>query len=96
MKRSLYFISLIAAVCSFAVSSMSVAGSRENKPLEEPKITRGQASRAVLFKYPGSSIEKCELIQGKDHSNWLVDVLQTGAHNSIQVQVDGVTGKILP
>jgi hypothetical protein len=96
MKRSHHFVSLIAIVCSFAISSISVAGSHEDKKPAEPKITKSQAQLKVLFKYPGASIEKCELIQGKDHPNWLVDVLQSGARNYIQVQVDGVTGKILP
>jgi hypothetical protein len=99
MKRSHHFVSLIAIVCSFAISSISLAGSHEDKkPAKpaEPKITRSQAQLKVLFKYPGASVEKVELIQGKGHPNWLVDVLQSGARNYIQVQVDGVTGQILP
>jgi hypothetical protein len=96
MKRSHHFVSLIAIVCSFAISSISVAGSHEEKKPAEPKITRSQAQLKVLFKYPGASIEKCQLIKGKDHLNWLVDVQQRGAYNSNQVQVDGVTGEIIP
>jgi uncharacterized membrane protein YkoI len=96
MKRSLYFVFLFAAVCSFAVSPMSVAGPREDKKPAEPKITRSQAERVARFKYPGAAVEKCELIKGKDHPNWLVEVRQADARNVTQVQVDGVTGKILP
>ena len=95
MKRSFYLVS-IAIICSFAVSSVSMAGSRENKKPAEPKITRSQAERAARFKYPGAAVEKCELINGKDHVNWLVEVRQVNARNTTQIEVDGVTGKILP
>jgi hypothetical protein len=35
------------------------------------------------------------LVKGKDHPNWAVTVVISGTTTAAQVQVDGVTGKIL-
>jgi uncharacterized membrane protein YkoI len=96
MTRPFYFVFLIVTVCTFAVSSMSMAGSRENKRLEQGKITKNEAQHLVLNKFPGATIKKCELTPGKDHSVWVVGLVKAGAHDVTQLQVDGLTGKILP
>jgi hypothetical protein len=98
MKRSFYLLLSIVALSTFGISSISLAGSHEKdkpKQAEEPKITKNDAQHTVLFAYPGSSLEKCELVKGKDHPNWLVTVVISGTTTATQVQVDGVTGKIL-
>jgi hypothetical protein len=98
MKRSFYLLFSIAAVTIFSISPIALAGSHEKdkpKQAEEPKITKSDAQHTVLFAYPGSSIEKCELVKGKDHLNWAVTVVISGTTAATQVQVDGVTGKIL-
>jgi hypothetical protein len=96
MKRSFYLLFSIAAVFIFGISSMSLAGPREDKQAEGTKITKKDAQHVVLFAYPGCSVEKCELVKGKDHPNWAVSVVKPGTSTATQVQVDGVTGKIIP
>ena len=97
MKRSISLVLAGIAVCGMAGSSAQGAGSaRENKRLQEGKITKNQAEHFVLAKYPGAKITKCELKHGKDHSVWVVDIVKPGARDPMQVQVDGRTGKILP
>lgn len=100
MKRSFYLLS-IAAVFTFGISSISLAGShdkdkpKQNAAADAPKITAKDAKHTVLFAYPGSSIEKCEMVKGKDHTNWAVSVMKASTTTSVQVQVDGTTGKII-
>ena len=105
MKRSIYFA--LITVCSLAFSSLAVAGPKEKpagskdtkqtQPLDQPKITKKEAEHTVLFMNKGGSIEKCELIMGPDgHSNWLVSVLRSGALTASDVQIDGITGKVVP
>jgi hypothetical protein len=98
MKRSFYLILSIVAVSIFGISSISLAGTHEAKPQAEatPKITAKDAKHTVLFAYPGCTVEKCEMVKGKDHTNWAVSAVKAGASTSVQVQVDGVTGKIIP
>jgi uncharacterized membrane protein YkoI len=96
MKRSFHFVFSIVTACTFAVSSISAASSRENERLREGKITKNEAEHLVLKKFPGATIKRCELTRGKDHSVWVLDVVKAGAHDPIKVQVDGLTGKILP
>jgi uncharacterized membrane protein YkoI len=98
MKRSFCLLLSIVAVFIFGVSSMSLAGTHEAKPAATAatKITKDQAKHIALFANHGSTIEGCELVQGKDHPNWAVSVVRAGAATAIQVQVDGVTGKIIP
>jgi uncharacterized membrane protein YkoI len=96
MTRPFYFVFLIVTVCTFAISSMSMAGSRENNRLEQGKITKNEAQHLVLNRFPGATIKKCELTPGKGHSVWIVDLVKAGAHDVTQLQVDGLTGKILP
>jgi uncharacterized membrane protein YkoI len=92
MKR---YVFLTVTICTFAISSLSLAGTRENKRLEEGKITKNEAQHLVLNKYPGAKIQSCELTKGKDHSNWIVTLSKPGAHETTQVQVDGLTGKLI-
>ncbi|HJX24663.1 MAG TPA: PepSY domain-containing protein [Chthoniobacterales bacterium] len=98
MKRSFCLLLSIVAVFIFGAFSMSLAGTHEAKPQAEatPKITAKDAKHTVLFAYPGSTVEKCEMVKGKDHTNWAVSVVRGGTTTSIQVQVDGVTGQIIP
>ena len=99
MKRSFYLLLSIVAVITFSISSISLAGSHETKPAAQaaPKVTEKEAKHTVLFAYPGSTVEKCEMVNGKDnHTNWAVSIQRAGYSSVIQVQVDGVTGKIIP
>jgi len=97
MKRSLLVVSSLAlACCTFALSPASAASSRENQRLHEGKITKNQAQHLVLKKYPRASIRKCELTRGKAHSIWVLHVVPAGAHDLIEVKIDGRSGKILP
>ncbi len=97
MKRSISFVLAGIAICGMSVSSAHGGDSaRENKRLQEGKITKNQAQHFVLAKYPGARIRKGELKEGKDHSVWVIDLVKAGARDPIQVQVDGQTGKILP
>jgi uncharacterized membrane protein YkoI len=101
MKRSFYLLFSITAVSIFCISSLSFAGSKEkdkpkqNTTADVPKITKEEAKRAVLFANTGSTIEGCRLVQGKDHSNWAVSVVKAGTQSAVEVEVDGVTGKII-
>jgi hypothetical protein len=99
MKRSFYLIFSIAAVSIFSISSISLAGSHEKdkpKPAAETKITKHDAEQVVRFAYPGGTIESSKVVNGKDHPNWAVSVVARGVSTETQVQVDGVTGKIIP
>jgi hypothetical protein len=98
MKRSFYLLLSIAAVFIFGISSISLAGKPEAKPKSatEPKITKHDAEQVVRFAYPGGTIESSKVVNGKDHPNWAVSVVARGASTETQVQVDGVTGKIIP
>jgi len=101
------YIALIVTVCCLAFSSSSFADPKEKEgkkttkaaantaPLTEPKVSKKDAEHAILFKYRGANIEKIELVPGKGHANWRVDVFQSGARNSTQVDVDGMTGQII-
>lgn len=99
MKRSFYLLISIVAVLTFSISSISFAGSHETKPVAAPaapKVTEKEAKHTALFAYPGSSVEKCEMVNGKDnHTNWAVSIQRAGYSSVIQVQVDGVTGQII-
>ncbi len=97
MKRSILVVSCLTIACgTFALSPPSAAGSRENQRLREGKITKNQAQHLVLKKYPRATIKKCELTPGKDHSTWVLHVMPAGAHDLIEVKIDGRSGKILP
>ncbi len=96
MKRFSHFVFSFVIACAFAVSSMNAASSRENKRLQEGKITKIEAQHLVLRKFPGATIKKCELTGGKDHSVWVLDVIKAGAHDATKVQVDGRSGTIAP
>lgn len=100
MKRSIHLLFSIVAVATFGISSLSLAGSHDkDKPKQNaadtPKITKEEAKRTVLFANTGSTIEGCEMVKGKDHTNWAVTVMKAGTATAVQVQVDGVTGKII-
>ena len=99
MKRSFYLLLSIAAVSIFSISSISLAGSHEKdkpKPAAETKITKQAAEQVVRFAYHGCTIEGCTMVNGKDHPNWAVSAVIPGASTATQIQVDGVTGKIIP
>ncbi len=97
MKRSPSSVLAIITGCIIALSSAHAAGSaRENKRLQEGKITKNQAEHLVLKKFPGATIKKCELTGGKDHSVWVLQIIKSGAHEPSRVEVDGLSGKILP
>jgi hypothetical protein len=102
MKRSFYLLFSIAAVSIFCISSISFAGSKEkDKPKQNaaantPKITKQEAEQVVRFAYPGCTIESSTVVQGKDHPNWAVSEVPRGGSTETQIQVDGVTGKIIP
>jgi hypothetical protein len=99
MKRSFYLLFSIAAVSIFSISSISLAGSHEKdkpKPATETKITKQAAEQVVRFAYPGCTVESSEMVKGKDHPNWAVSAVRPGAATATQIQVDGVTGKIIP
>jgi uncharacterized membrane protein YkoI len=91
------YLTLIITV-TLALASASFAEPKEKPsktaPLAEPKVSKKDAAHAVLFQYRGANIEKIELVQGKDHPNWRVDVFQAGGRSVTQVEVDGMTGKI--
>ena len=95
MKRSFYFLLCIVTVFGFGISSV-LAGSHEDKQPEGIKVTKKDAEHAVRFKFPGSTIESCEVVKGNGHPNWVVNVQKAGASVATPVQVDGVTGKVLP
>jgi uncharacterized membrane protein YkoI len=92
MKR-LFFLVIAVAL---AASSLTAASSRENERLREGKITKNEAEHLVLAKFPGATIKKCVLTPAKGHSVWVLDVVKAGAHDITKVQVDGLSGKILP
>jgi uncharacterized membrane protein YkoI len=96
MKRSLTVVSSVLIACTFAASPMGAASERENKRLHEGKITKNEAQHLVLRKFPGSTIKKCELTNGQDHSVWVVDLVKAGSHDTTTIRVDGRSGKILP
>jgi hypothetical protein len=102
MKRSFYLLFSIAAVSIFCISSISFAGSKEkDKPKQSaaadtPKITKQDAEQVVRFAYPGCTIESSIVVKGKDHPNWAVSAVPRGGSTEAQIQVDGVTGKIIP
>jgi len=101
MKRSFYLFLSIVAVSAFGLSSFSFAGSKEkDKPKQNaataaPKITEKEAKRTVLFANAGGTIEGCRLVHGKDHTDWAVSVVKAGTQTAVEVEVDGVTGKIV-
>jgi uncharacterized membrane protein YkoI len=101
MKRSFYLFLSVIAVSAFGLSSISFAGSKDkdkpkqNAAADVPKITKEEAKRAVLFAYPGGTIEGCRLVNGKGHPDWAVSVVRAGTTTAGEVEVDGVTGKII-
>jgi hypothetical protein len=102
MKRSFYLLFSIAAVSIFCISSLSFADSKEkDKPKQNaaanaPKITKQEAEQVVRFAYHGCTIDSCTMVNGKDHPNWAVSAVIPGGSTATQIQVDGVTGKIIP
>ncbi len=97
MKRSLPFLLAFLISWSAALPAMHAAGSeRENKRLQEGKVTKNEAQHLVLQKFPGAKIKKCVLIQDKGHGVWMLDVVKAGTLETSKVQVDGLSGKILP
>jgi hypothetical protein len=96
MKRLFSFTFSLVIAGTLAVSSLSAASSRENERLLEGKITKNEAEHLVLAKFPGATIKKCVLTPGKEHSVWVLDVIKPGTHDTTKVQVDGLSGKILP
>ncbi|MEP6811342.1 MAG: PepSY domain-containing protein [Chthoniobacterales bacterium] len=97
MKRSLPILLALLLSCSAALPSIHAAGgARENKRLQEGKITKNQAEHLVLQKYPGAKINKCVLTQSHGHGVWMLDVVKAGTNATAKVQVDGLSGKILP
>lgn len=96
MNRSSLFIFALVTACTFASSPIDGASTRENKRLQEGKITKNEAQHLVLKKFPGATVRKCELSRGKDHSVWILDVVKSGATEVTKVQVDGRSGKIAP
>ncbi len=76
---------------------MNAAGTaRENKRLQEGKITKNEAEHLVLRKFPGAKIRKCELKTSNGHGIWVLDLVKAGANTPSKVQVDGRSGKMLP
>lgn len=96
MKRSFSFGCVVALFCSFAVASVNAEGARENKRLQQGKITKNEAQHLVLKKFPGATINKCELKTGKDGANWSVDLIKAGSKEVTHLQVDGRSGQITP
>jgi uncharacterized membrane protein YkoI len=96
MKRLLSVLCSVVVICTFAVSSLSAASSRENQRLHERKITKNEAQHLVLKKYPGAIVKKCELMDEKGQSVWMLQVVKPGARDATDVKVDGRSGKILP
>lgn len=92
MKRFL----LAVVTCTLAVSSLSAATARENKRLQEGKITKNEAEHLVLKQFPGATIKRCALTPGGQHSVWAVELVKSGAREVTKLQVDGRSGKILP
>ena len=99
MKRSFYLLLSIVAVATFSISSISLAGSHDKdkpKPAAETKITKQDAERVVRFAYMGCTVESSELVKGPNHTNWGVTIVKRDSGTATQIQVDGVTGKIIP
>ncbi len=97
MKRSLPFLLALLFSCSAALPSVHAAGSaRENKRLQQGKITKNEAEHLVLQKFPGAKIKKCVLMQDKGRGIWMLDVIKAGSRETSKIQVDGLSGKILP
>lgn len=92
MKRFL----LVVVTCTLAVSSLSAATARENKRLQQGKITKNEAEHLVLKQFPGATIKRCVLTPGARHSVWAVELVKSGAREVTKLQVDGRSGKILP
>ncbi len=97
MKRSLSFLFALIVSLNAVVPSMNAAGTaRENKRLQEGKITKNEAEHIVLQKFPGAKVTKCELNTSKGHGIWVLEVTKAGANTASKVQVDGRSGKMLP
>ncbi|MBA3882440.1 MAG: PepSY domain-containing protein [Chthoniobacterales bacterium] len=96
MKRSILVASYVAIACTFPISPVTAADSREKQRLHERKITKNEAQHLVLKKYPNASIKSCELSGGKEHGVWVLQVVPAGANDPTEVKVDGRSGKILP
>lgn len=96
MKNSFYHLLAVALVSIFAATGILFAGSRENQRLQEGKITKNEAQHLVLKQFPDATIKSCELKTANGHSVWVVSLIKANDKTVAQVQVDGVTGKILP
>jgi uncharacterized membrane protein YkoI len=94
--NSFYRLLSVALISIFAAISAVSAETRENQRLQEGKITKNEAQHLVLKQFPGATIKNCELKPGKGHSVWVVSLLKSGDKTIAKVQVDGLTGKIMP
>lgn len=97
MKQIMLCVCAVTIASSLSVGSVNAAGiARENKRLQEGKITKNEAEHLVLQKFQGAKIVSCRLTRGKDHSVWVVDLTKAGTQEHAKVQVDGRSGKISP
>ncbi|MGI9088635.1 MAG: PepSY domain-containing protein [Chthoniobacterales bacterium] len=94
MKRS--FVITLAVVALFACSTLSAAGSREDRRLQHGKITKNEAQHLVLKKYPGATINKCVLQSGHGQEVWKVEVMKAGTKEVTRMQVNGRSGQVTP
>ncbi len=96
MKRSLPFLLALLLSWSALPSAHAAGSARENKRLQEGKITNNEAEHVVLQKFPGAKVKKCILTQAQGHGVWMLDLVKAGSRQTTKVQVDGLSGKILP
>lgn len=105
MKQFSHYIFSILAVCSLVLCQPTFAGSKDKKEKKDktketaqaqPKISRTDAAKAVMFAWPGATVDQCDVVNGSNgHANWSVTFGRPDIRGKMQVEVDGITGKVL-
>ncbi len=84
--RTLRFTSLACLITLAACSTNNYSNS---------KITKEEAAKSVMKKYPGGTIQKGEMEEWHGKMFWSFDVAMPKTRNITEVAVDPVSGKVV-
>jgi uncharacterized membrane protein YkoI len=95
MKNKIIIINLVAVITAVVVAGCASEQREQAEMQSQAKISKEQAQQTALAKAPGGTIKEGELENENGKLIWSFDIATPDSKNTIEVNVDAITGSIV-